>query len=98
MMNEKITDSWETTISFAYNEESVLIWSSDKTVWTIFDKLCMESENYSCKEVQKDRKGNIIAKVYILSDKSLMSFRKNHKKYTEEQKRVMADRLKSYRQ
>lgn len=78
----------ETTISFSRTEESAKIWTSDSTVMTKLDKLVeRDSDNWSCEE-QKDKDGDIIAKVYFVQKKKLIAFRAD-RVLTEEQKEVL---------
>lgn len=91
----------ETTISYARDSKEVDIWTSDTTVMTKLDKLCESDDNYVLKSTEKAKiGGEIIAKVYKIADKKLLSFRrkKEGKKLSDEQKQVMADRLKAARE
>lgn len=86
-MNIPINEQ-ETTISFARNEDSVKIWTSDSTMMTKLDKLVeRDSENWSSTE-QKDSEGDVIAKVYSVHKKKLIAFRAD-KVLTEEQKEAL---------
>lgn len=81
-------DEQETTISFTRSEESAKIWTSDSTVMTKLDKLVeRDPENWSFTE-QKDKDGDVVAKVYLVKKKKLISFRTD-KVLTEEQKEVL---------
>ena len=79
-------DEQETTISFSRADAGAKIWTSDRTMITKLDKLVAKSENYSSKD-QKDKDGNLLAKEYFITDKSLISFRSNKIILTDEQKR-----------
>ena len=84
----------ETTISFSRDSKTVKIWSSDRTMWTKLDKLCSKSTEYACLEEQKDKDGDVIAKVYLLKDKKLLSFRSAKKIMTDAQKELARERLR----
>lgn len=78
----------ETTISFSRDDDSAKVWTSDSTVMTKLDKLVeRDSENWSCTE-QKDKDGDVIAKVYLVRKKKLIAFRAD-RVLTEEQKEVL---------
>ena len=79
-------DEQETTTSFSRADAGAKIWTSDRTMITKLDKLVAKSENYSSKD-QKDKDGNLLAKEYFITDKSLISFRSNKIILTDEQKR-----------
>lgn len=78
----------ETTINFSRDEQSAKIWTSDTTMMTKLDKLVeKDSENWSCTE-QKDKDGDVIAKVYIVQKKKLIAFRTD-RVLSEEQKETL---------
>jgi hypothetical protein len=83
----------ETTISYCRDSKVAKIWSNDRTVWTKLDKLCNKSTEYACIEEQKDRDGDVIAKVYIIRNKGLISFRSAKKVLTEAQRELAKERL-----
>lgn len=85
----------ETTITYCRTEQSVEVWTNDRTVMTKFDKLVKESpEFYRLKEIGRDQAGHLLCKVYIMTDKSMMSFRskKVTRELTEDQRRAMRER------
>lgn len=84
----------ETTINYSRDSKTVKIWSSDRTVWTKLDKLCTRSTEYACLEEQKDKDGDVIAKVYLLKNKGLLSFRSAKKVMTDAQKELARERLR----
>lgn len=84
----------ETTISYCRDTKVAKVWSSDRTVWTKLDKLCSKSTEYACLEEQKDRDGDIIAKVYLIRNKGLISFRSAKKVLTDAQKELVKERFR----
>ena len=84
----------ETTISYCRDSSKVKIWSSDRTVWTKLDRLCNKSTEYACLEEIKDKDGDVIAKVYLIKNKNLLSFRSAKKVMTEAQKELVVSRLR----
>ena len=84
----------ETTISWSRDSKAVKIWSSDRTVWTKLDKICKKSTEYACVEEQKDKDGDICAKVYLIKDKNLITFRSAKKVLTEAQREMARERFK----
>lgn len=84
----------ETTISYCRDSSVAKVWSSDRTVWTRLDKLCSRSTEYACIEEQKDRDGDVIAKVYLIKNKGLISFRSAKKVMTEAQRELARERLR----
>jgi len=90
-------DEQETTISFCRVEDEASVWTSDKTMFTKFDKLCSQVPDfYECREVARDKDGDIISKTYRIRDKRLLSFRTviTKQNLTAEQKAARAERLK----
>ena len=91
----------ETTINFTRDGNSVSIWTSDRTVMTKLDRLCVASpENYRCTDIGRDLVGFLISKTYCISDKKLLSFRsaRQEREYTEEQLEEMRERLRIMRE
>ena len=89
-----LTNEQETVIQYSRDGEQAIIWTSDKTQMTRLDKLVEVSDAYEIDRVDKSADTHeVISKTYALLDKSLISFRKNKKQYTEEQKQAMAERL-----
>lgn len=80
----------ETTISYSRSDSKVVIWSSDKTVWTKLDKLVEKSSHYRLKKTGTV-KGAVVSKTYEIDDKSLISFRSDKVKLTEKQKAKRAE-------
>lgn len=91
----------ETIINYGYTDKSCEIWTSDTTVMTKLDKLCNNSDHYSLKKQDKVD-GSVVAKEYLLDDKSLISFRskKSDRKMemSDEQKAEVAIRLHAAKQ
>ncbi len=91
----------ETTISYCRESNEVHIWTSDSTVMTKLDRMCMDfPETYKCTEEARAKTGGeLISKSYSIADKRLISFRGKKKKpnMTEEQKRAAAERLRNLR-
>lgn len=95
-----LTEEMETTINFSRNEQAAVVWTSDTIMYTKFDKLCETAPDYyQCMEVQRDRDGDIVGKLYRISDKAMLSFRakKAKRELTEEQRAAIAERLKRSR-
>ena len=91
-MNISTTEQ-ETTVNFSRTEKKAKVWTSDKLMMTKLDKLVQKDpENWSV-EVQKDRDGDIVAKVYTAEKKKLISFRTD-RKLSEEQRKKMGDRFR----
>lgn len=89
------TEEQETTINFSRADKTAHIWTSDTTVMTRLDKLCETApEYYQLKKAGKVD-GSVVDKDYIMTDKSLISFRsgKRNMELTEEQKKEIAERL-----
>lgn len=87
----------ETSINYVRNDDIAFIYTSDTTVMTKLDKLVEESDDWKLdKEIEM--KGEIVAKQYQCP-KRLISYRSKitTKIMTEEQKRIVAERLKKLR-
>lgn len=85
----------ELHINASRDEKFAKIYASDSTYITKLDKLCKESpEMYSL--VEDTGRG----KIYLLKDKSLISFRakKTTRIMTDEQKQASAERLRKARE
>ena len=90
----------ETTINFNRTQDAVDVWTSDKTVMTKLDKLCITAPDFYkliAEHKAQDDTGATISKEYRLSDKRMLSFRSMKRTYnlTEEQRRERAERLNS---
>ncbi len=86
----------ETTVNFSRMQDTVDIWTSDKTVMTKLDKLCNTAPDFyklTAEHKAQDDAGTIISKEYQISDKGMLSFRSKKTTLTEEQKRERAERL-----
>ena len=95
-----LTEEMETTINFCRNEQAATVWTSDTIMYTKFDKLCETApEYYQCMEVERDRDGDIVGKLYRITDKGLLSFRSGRVKreLTEEQRAALRERGKRNR-
>ena len=82
----------ETHISYMRDEDFLIIYTSDTTQMTRFDKLCINAPNVY--ELIAD---NGRGKTYKCKDKSLISFRSKKVVLTEEQKQIRADNLRKAR-
>ena len=95
-------DEQETTISFNRISEQVDVWTNDRTMITKLDKLCNSSPTmYRCKNVGKNKEGEVMDKQYVITDKRLLSFKPKRREcapLTDEQKEARAERLKAFRQ
>lgn len=92
-----LTEEMETTINFSRNEQAATVWTSDTMMYTKFDKLCETApEYYQCMEVQRDRDGDIVGKLYRISDKTMLSFRSKKAKLnlTDEQRAARRENMK----
>lgn len=91
------TEEQETTINFSRSDKTAYIWTSDTTVMTKLDKLCETAPEYY--QLRKAGKvdGSVVDKDYIVTDKSLISFRSGHAKreLTEEQRKALADKARA---
>ena len=88
----------ETTINFSRTQDAVDVWTSDKTVMTKLDKLCITAPDFYkliAEHKAQDDVGAITSKEYRISDKRMLSFRSMKRTYnlTEEQKRKRAEQL-----
>ena len=86
----------ETTINFSRTQDAVDVWTSDKTVMTKLDKLCITAPGFYkliAEHKAQDDDGAIISKEYRISDKRMLSFRSMKRNLTEEQRRERAERL-----
>ncbi len=84
----------ETVIQISRDEDVAHIWTSDTKMMTKLDHLVEDSEEWTCKEVQKID-GEVFAKTYVCP-KNYVSFRskKRDRVLTEEQKREAAERMR----
>lgn len=81
----------ELHINASRDEKFAKIYASDSTYITKLDKLCKESpEMYSL--VDDTGRG----KIYLLKDKSLISFRAKKRELTDEQKKQASERMRKY--
>lgn len=77
----------ETVIQISRDSNEANIWTSDTTMMTKLDSFCSESDSWRLTSTGRIN-GEIVNKEYV-SDKALISFRKNRNKttpLTEEQK------------
>jgi len=83
----------ETVIQISRDEDVAHIWTSDTKMMTKLDHRVENSEEWTCKEVQKIN-GEVFAKTYVCP-KNLISFRKKTQSVnmTEERKQALADNL-----
>lgn len=87
------TDEQETTISFSRVGDRVDIWTSDTTMITKLDKLCETApELYKVNKVGKVN-GSVVDKDYVITDKSMISFRSTKRQMTEEQRQAAKARM-----
>ena len=86
----------ETTINFSRTQDAASVWTSDRTVMTKLDKLCVTAPDFYkliAEHKAQDDVGAIVSKEYRISDKRMLSFRSMKRNLTEEQKRERAERL-----
>lgn len=89
----------ETTINFTRCEQGFNIMTSDTTMINKLDKLCkIAPEYYSLLGVGRID-GVIVDKEYIVTDKSLLTFRKGkrHIEMSEEEKKDLVSRMQAGR-
>lgn len=93
-------DERETVIQFGRLDEDMTIYTTDETMMTKLDK-CVEAGNYEVVEVHKLQNGRVIGKTYKANKKFLSLRSKDRvgqtRNYTEEEKRIIAERLHSAR-
>ena len=90
-----LLEEQETCISFSRTDNDCIVWTSDSTTMTKLNKLCeIAPEVYRVRAVGY-YKGKIVHKEYVISDKTLISFRtkKTTRELTEEQKQKRKDIL-----
>lgn len=88
----------ETVIQISRDSNEAHIWTSDTTMMTKLDSFCSESDSWRLTSTGRIN-GEIVNKEYV-SDKALISFRKNRNKttpLTEEQKEELRNRLAKVR-
>lgn len=86
----------ETVIHYNRDEKAAIIYTSDSTTITKIDKLCVSAPDYyTLKKEDYDKEGKLVSKTYILNDKKMIAFRKAKRILSEEQKRLMGERLRN---
>lgn len=88
----------ENVIQISRDSNEAHIWTSDTTMMTKLDSFCSESDSWRLTSTGRIN-GEIVNKEYV-SDKALISFRKNRNKttpLTEEQKEELRNRLAKVR-
>lgn len=89
--NNKMTvpiNEQETHVYYMRDEKFAKVYTSDSTQITRFDKLCKTNPDmYTL--IEDTGRG----KMYLIADKSLVSFRATKRQYTQEQKEEMRQRL-----
>lgn len=86
----------ETVIQYNRNDKKAIIYTSDSTTITKIDKLCVSAPDYyTLKEENYDKEGKLVSKTYILNDKKMIAFRKAKRVLSEEQKKLMGERLRN---
>lgn len=90
----------ETIIQFSRDSKSAEVYTSDTTVMNRLDKLCEQSDSYTLIDTDVSQlNGEVVAKKYSVTDKSLISFRKNKSKreLTSEMREALSERMKKAR-
>lgn len=82
----------ETVIQISRNNDTMRIWTSDRTMMTKLDNLCEKSSNWTCTGENKID-GEVCDKEYT-ADKKLLTFRSYRRVLTEEQKAEFLKRMK----
>ena len=91
-------DEQETVIQFNRSNPYATIYTSDLTLMTKLDKLCVNAPgNYSLTKTEKDKDGHIVGKFYRLEDKKMVSLRKEKRtrELTDEERQKLSERAKS---
>ena len=84
----------ETVIQFNRTDDYATIYTSDSTMITKLDKCCEEApEFYKLQKEDHLRDGSVSGKTYILSDRKMLSFRKSKRVYSEEERKMLRERL-----
>ena len=84
----------ETVIQFNRTDDYATIYTSDSTMITKLDKCCEEApEFYKLQKEDHLRDGSVSGKTYILSDRKMLSFRKSKRVYSEEERKMLGERL-----
>ena len=84
----------ETVIQFNRTDDYATIYTSDSTMITKLDKCCIEApEFYKLQKEDHLRDGSVSGKTYILSDRKMLSFRKSKRVYSEEERKMLGERL-----
>lgn len=85
----------ETVIQFNRTDDYATIYTSDSTMITKLDKCCEEApEFYKLQKEDHLRDGSVSGKTYILSDRKMLSFRKSKRVYSEEERKMLGERLR----
>lgn len=85
----------ETVIQFNRTDDYATIYTSDSTMITKLDKCCIEApEFYKLQKEDHLRDGSVSGKTYILSDRKMLSFRKSKRVYSEEERKMLGERLR----
>lgn len=85
----------ETHVNFNRNDERAMIYTSDTTMMTKFNKLVeLQGTEWRLESVSKLKNGELIGKTYSCP-RSFVSFRKKkiEREYSEERKKEIAERL-----
>ena len=85
----------ETVIQFSRDSKEARIWTSDTTMMTKLDNICAEPSAYRVLSVGRID-GEVVNKEYV-TDKALISLRKNRNKTRElskEEKTALVERLR----
>lgn len=89
-------DEQETVIQFNRTDKYATICTSDTTVMTKLDRLCVSApDNYKLTRTET-QDGKVITKFYRLEDKTRISFRKEKKILSEERKEQMRELVKTH--
>lgn len=86
----------ETHVSFMRGDERAEVFTSDTTIMTKLNKLVdLEDTEWKLERVSRLANGEVVGKTYSCPV-SFISFRSKRvvREYTEEQKKVMADRMR----
>lgn len=85
-------DEQETVIQFNRTDKYATICTSDSTIMTKLDKLCVSApDNYKLIRTETVD-GKVVTKFYLLADKTRVSFRREKKVLSEERKIQLRER------
>ncbi len=90
-------DEQETVIQFNRTDKGATIYTSDTTMMTKLDKLCISSPSNYKLDREETEDGKVVGKFYKLADKTRVSFRskKVERILTEEERQKLSERARN---